>query len=100
MTHAAATVEITPAMMAEAFWNMSDTLQAEFFAELAKVIQADHASGNTSAYSLGEAQWYHLGEYMRLSLAGPGTTLTPAGHMPQAMAAPLYLHTLRAAGQF
>lgn len=99
---ATTTVTITPRMMAEAFWNMPDTQQAEFFEHLANVVQFDHASGNGSAYSMGELQWFHLGDRMKISLEDRkfgDDYLTQAGHMLQAMAAPLYLHTMRAAEQ-
>lgn len=88
MIHATATVQVTPAMLAEAFWQMGSSQQTEFFDELARVIREDHKT-NTSAYSLGELQWFFVGDEMR----------TPknkdARDMLMTMAAPLYLNTLR-----
>lgn len=91
MTTATAEITITPAMMAKAFWGMSSTDQVEFFRELATVIKVDHEQGNSSAYSLGELQWFYLGDDMHKS--------KQARDMLMTMAAPLYLHTLRMAGQ-
>jgi hypothetical protein len=97
-----ATVNLTPAMMAQAFWGMSDTQQAEFFAELGRVIKADHQGGNTSAYSLGELQWHHLGGLLHGSTyqwwPWPEADRDLAREVLMSMAAPLYLHTLRATG--
>jgi hypothetical protein len=89
MIHATATVQLTPAMMAEAFWQMASSQQVEFFDELARVIREDHKT-NTSAYSLGELQWFFVGD----ELLKPKNS--EARSMLMTMAAPLYLHTLRA----
>lgn len=97
---ATTSVEITPAMMAQAFWDMCSDEQAEFFTELSRVIREDHTGGNTSAYSRGELQWFHLSDRMTVAPHDRwigGSHLTEAGHMLQAMAAPLFLHTLREA---
>ena len=84
---------VSPKAMAEAFWGMSSDKQAEFFSELAKVILADHADGNTAAYGLGEYQWFWLADDLN----------RPENHQARdalmSMAAPLYLNTLRYAGQ-
>lgn len=88
-----ATVALTPAMLAEAFWGFDSIDQAKFFAHLAEVVKADHAGGNSSAYSLGELQWLYVGE----ELLKPEQK--KARDMLMTMAAPLFLHTLRAAGQ-
>jgi hypothetical protein len=99
---AEAQVDITPAMMAQAFWEMCSDEQAEFFTELSRVIREDHTNGNTSAYSRGELQWFHLGDRLMTPLKDRKpceSYLTEAGHMLQTMAAPLFLHTLRAAEQ-
>lgn len=93
MTTATAEVTLTPAILADAFWAMDSTLQAEFFAELANTIKADFESGNGSAYSLGELQWFFVGD----ELFKPENKR--ARHMLMTMAAPLYLHTLRACGE-
>lgn len=81
-------VQLTPAMLAEALWAMDSTQQAVFFDELARVIREDHKT-NTSAYSLGELQWFHVGSELR------GEKFKDARDMLMTMAAPLYLHTLR-----
>lgn len=93
MTQAQATVTLTPSMLAEAFWSLGSDEQAAFFAHLAKAIQADQDAGNKSAYSLGELQWFYVGE----ELLKPERK--KARDMLMTMAAPLFLHTLRAAGQ-
>ena len=92
MTTATAQVTITPAMLAEAFWAMPDTQQVEFFAQLAAVIRDDHDAGNTSAYSLGEMQWFFTGTRLLKD------ENREARDMLMTIAAPLYLHTLRATG--
>ena len=90
MSEITATVQLTPAMMAEAFWGMENSQQAQFFEELNRLIQHEYATKPKSyAWSLGEMQWLYLGD----SLAEN----KPAREMLMAMAAPLYLHTLRAA---
>lgn len=88
-----ATVTITPATLAKAFWSMADTEQAQFFSDLSQIIRKDHKAGNTSAYNQGECHWFFLAGL--LSEAGQDD----ARSMLMTMAAPLYLHTLRAAGQ-
>ena len=55
MAKAEAIFDITPKMMAQAFWNMDAQEQAMFFAELNDVI------GN-SAYGHGEMQWCYLAD--------------------------------------
>ncbi len=92
MSEATATVQLTPAMLAEAFWGLGSDGQAEFFAELAKVIKADHEGGNRSAYSLGELQWFYVGD----ELDKPANK--EARDMLMTMAAPHYMHTLMATG--
>ena len=90
MSEVTAKVHLTPAMMAEAFWAMGNGEQAKFFEELNLLIQHEFATKPKSyAWSLGEMQWLYLGD----SLAEN----RPAREMLMAMAAPLYLHTLRAA---
>ena len=92
MTLATATVQITPAMMAEAFWQMGTDMQAEFFDELARVIREDHKT-NRLAYSYGELQWHYLGS----ELLDRTARNAQARNMLMTMAAPLYLNTLRVA---
>lgn len=92
MSAATAIVDLTPAMLAEAFWRFGSDEQAEFFAELAKVIKADHESGNKSAYSLGELQWFYVGDELKKPVN------KEARDMLMTMAAPQYMHTLMATG--
>lgn len=75
-TVAITTTEITPAMMAECFWQMGSDKQAEFFNHLHDVIQEDHKT-NPSAYSHGELQWCAL----RLDLDKPENKRGKAMHM-------------------
>ena len=79
---------VSPKEMAQTFWNMSSDQQAEFFSELAKVILADHAGGNTAAYGLGEYQWFALAD----DLNRPENR--QARDVLMSMAAPHYLQTL------
>ena len=88
MSTANVEVKITPAMMAEAFWDMDDCQQAEFFDELARVIKQDKRPGVVT-YSHGELQWFHLADTMK-----DDKHREPRA-MLMAMAAPLYLNTLR-----
>jgi hypothetical protein len=85
---ATASVNLTPEMMAQAFWSMGSDLQVAFFDELAAIIQNDHVSGNKSAYSLGELQWFFVGDELL------NHKNKKARDMLMTMAAPLYLHTL------
>lgn len=80
-------VEITPEMMAQAFWDMDNIQQAKFFDSLAKVVAKDSGSS-------GSIQWYYLGRHLR-----ENGNQTSAREMLMAMAAPLYLHTLTATGE-
>lgn len=93
MTTATAEITITPAIMAQAFWGMDSVSQMEFFKELSRYIKKDQESGNNSAYSQGELQWFYLGD--ELSIIGNDE----ARSMLMTMAAPLYLNTLRFAGR-
>lgn len=88
MSTATAQVNITPEMLAQAFWGMESSQQVEFFRELAATIQRDLQGGNISAYSLGELQWHYVGH----DLLKPENK--QAREMLMTMAAPLYLHTL------
>jgi hypothetical protein len=54
MATAIGKVQLSPRMLAEAFWDMDAEQQAMFFAELNDII------GDT-AYSNGEAQWCAMG---------------------------------------
>lgn len=87
-----ADITIPPDTLARAFWTMASDQQVEFFAELAKVIKADHIGGNPTLYSLGELHWFFLED----DLMRPENRV--ARDMLMTMAAPLYLHTLRASG--
>ena len=90
MSTAVVQVNITPAMMAEAFWAMESSQQVVFFDELARVIREDHKT-NSSAYSLGELQWFYMAGDME------GDKYREPRAVLMSMAAPLYLNTLRAA---
>ncbi len=92
MTTATANITLTPSMLAEAFWGMESSQQVEFFAELARVIRANHEAGNRYAYSLGELQWFYTGSQLLEEKN------REARDMLMTIAAPLYLHTLRATG--
>lgn len=76
-----ALVELTPAVLAAAFWGMDSTQQAQVFAEL-------HKLGDTFSR---ECQWHYLGK----DLEKPG--MDDARGELMSLAAPLYWHTLRAA---
>ena len=89
---ATATVSITPQILAQAFWAMGSGQQVEFFRELSAVIDEDHKT-NSNAYGQGELQWFYTGHEL---LKDEHKT---ARGMLMTMAAPLYLHTLRYAGQ-
>jgi hypothetical protein len=92
MAEAITTVSITPKMLAEAFWNMDSTEQVQVFEELNKVVQFDYATKpNSQAWSLGEMQWFYLGDALGEN--------KDARDMLMSIAAPLYLHTLRCAHQ-
>jgi hypothetical protein len=84
---------VSPKAMAEAFWGMSSDKQAEFFSELAKTIAADNPDGHASTSIMGEYQWFWLGD----ELNRPENQ--KARDTLMSMAAPLYLNTLRYAGQ-
>lgn len=84
------TLTITPEMLAQSFWAMNSIEQAEFFAELNKIIRHTHATDPKSqAWSLGEMQWFYLRDELDKN--------QPAREMLMTLAAPLYLNTLRAA---
>jgi hypothetical protein len=86
---ASAIVELTPKMLAQAFWEMNSAEQVEFFSELAKVIREDFKT-NTNAYSMGELQWLYVEDELRKS------ENRLAREMLMTMAEPLYLQTLLA----
>lgn len=88
MSTVTAEVQITPAMMAAAFWGMDSVKQAEFFTELNRIITEDYQTDPKScAWSLGEMQWLYLGDEMEKNKA--------ARDMLMSIAAPLYLNVLR-----
>lgn len=87
-TFATASVQVTPAILAEAFWAMGSGQQVEFFDELARVIREDHKT-NTSAYGLGELQWFFVGDELLQKKNDQARAVL------MTMAAPLYLNTLR-----
>lgn len=69
-------VEITPEIMAKAFWQMSSGQQAQFFDCLGAVIEEDNKT-NKHAYSYGELQWC----YLKGSLREPGRERANNVHM-------------------
>ena len=81
-------VELTPELMAEAFWCMNSEEQTQFFSALNAVIKNDD-NPKSVTYSLGELQWFFMGDHLEKD--------KPARDMLMAMAAPMYLHTLGAA---
>jgi hypothetical protein len=87
MTNATAKIEITPEIMAQAFWAMSSTEQIKFFSELANVIKDDNKK-NKSSYNLGELQWCFMSEDMEKK------ENKEAKDMLMTMASFLYWHTL------
>lgn len=50
------TVNASPKLVAELFWNMSDIEQVQFFEELHEL-----TTNTKGAYGLGEMQWCHMG---------------------------------------
>lgn len=90
-------VELTPQLLAAAFWRLDDTQQAAFFVALVAEIDKTRADPATRWPGLlgeyGEGQWYGLEK----RLAEPQHKEARA--MLMALAAPLFLHTLRAAGE-
>lgn len=74
-----AKVELSPEVLAAAFWSLNDTQQAQFFVELAKQDERYRR----------ELQWHFLGR----RLEEPGMDAARGELM--SLAAPLYLHTLR-----
>lgn len=80
MVELSAKVQLSPDVLAAAFWNMADDQQAQFFAELHKL------GSNFNR----EMQWYYLAEKMRK----PG--MDGARDELMSMAAPHYWHTMNA----
>jgi hypothetical protein len=76
-------LEITPKMMAQAFWSMGSEQQAQFFEELSNEINGDTYHAN--------CQWFYLGDDLRKN--------DKARSMLMDIAAPLYLEVLRATGE-
>ena len=50
-------VPLTPKLLAQAFWELSATEEAEFFEELYEVVE-----GPRGGYSLGELQWLYMAD--------------------------------------
>ncbi len=80
--------KLTPKELAQAFWSMDSTEQTGFLTALAEVIEHDYQT-NFQAYSLGELQWFYVGDELKQEQNAK------AREMLMTMAAPLYLHTLR-----
>ena len=62
MATATSEVNITPRLMAEAFWDMDAAEQAEFFEELHTI------TSEKSTYGLGEMQWCYMGQEINNSV--------------------------------
>lgn len=92
MTTENATVQLTPAMLAAAFWDLSSDEQVEFFRALGDVIKADMDGGNPYAYAHGELQWFYVGEEIHKGVN------KQARDVLMSMAAPVYLNVLRHSG--
>lgn len=76
---------VSPADLAYAFWSMDSFDQAAFFQSLAMFIRGDGVA------SCGEMQWHFLAQELK--------ALPEARETLMSMAAPHYLHTLRAMGE-
>lgn len=89
-------MQMTPHLLAQAFWSMDSTKQAEFFAAVAVEVRRTYEENQAKprhlqswgVYADGEGQWWHLCNDLKANDA--------ARSMLMSMAAPLYLHTLRA----
>lgn len=57
-------VQITPELLAKAFWAMHCDQQADFLDSLGAEIEADHIT-NKHSYSYGELQWCYLKDELR-----------------------------------
>ncbi len=57
-------VQITPEILAKAFWSMDCEQQADFLDSLGAEIEADHIT-NKNSYSYGELQWCYLKDELR-----------------------------------
>lgn len=95
------TLTVTPTLLAQLFWQMRSTDQAEFFNALAGEIKQTYEDPNNkwagSCGPEGEGQWWHLARDL---LPQEMTDINEKGRaILMAMAAPLYLNVLRSAGQ-
>lgn len=88
MSTTTAQVQLTPEMLAQAFWSMSSDEQVAFLDDLASIIRRDYEQGNTSAYAMGELQWNSVGHKLQK------TENAWARAMLMTMAAPVYMYTL------
>ena len=57
-------VQITPEILAKAFWSMDCEQHADFLDSLGAEIEADHIT-NKNSYSYGELQWCYLKDELR-----------------------------------
>lgn len=57
-------VNLTPEILAKAFWAMGSDGQAAFFDALGKVVEEDNLN-NSKSYSYGELQWCYLKDELR-----------------------------------
>lgn len=59
-------IELTPEIMAKAFWGMDACEQAKFFDHLGKLIEDGcKEKGYSHAYGFGEVQWCFLKDELR-----------------------------------
>jgi hypothetical protein len=58
-------VPLTPRLLAESFWHMDDTQQAEFFHELHAIVSATPEEHGLAPYGLGEMQWCYMGRRIK-----------------------------------
>ncbi len=54
------TVNVSPAILAKAFWSMSDNQQADFFHALGKEVQKSSDAG-----SFTQMQWYYMADAIK-----------------------------------
>ncbi|WP_282378884.1 hypothetical protein [Pseudomonas sp. PS01302] len=57
-------VQLTPEILAKAFWSLGSDGQADFLDALGAVIEEDFKT-NSKAYQYGELQWCHLKDELR-----------------------------------
>jgi hypothetical protein len=70
-------ISITPKLLAEAFWGMSDREQAQFFEELHDLLDGKE----WPAHSLGEMQWLYMSNEIEKSPKAKRMACTLASHI-------------------